>query len=673
MSDGHVLLVENDAARLLHIATALGKLRERRYQLVSAPTLEAGLQELARAKFAAVLLNLKLPDALGLPAFLRLQSRAGTVPIVVLVDAAEEEMGAEAVRRGALDYLLIDEISSSLLDKTLRLALERTHTILALRASEARYRTLFESTAAGVYQATTDDRLISANPAFINMLGYSREDEVLCLDMASDIFAHPEQHLEMRRELEEQGEIRSRETTVRHRSGERLTVLHSARLIRDSRNRPLYYEGTIADITDAHKRAQQLSHDASHDALTGLLNRREFERRLQSAHQKAAIDSSTLALIMLDLDGFKHINDRFGHTAGDDALRHVASVLKRSARANDAIARLGGDEFVLLLENCGLNDAHRIAESIVARLGAEDFLWAGQTLKMRASVGVAVGRDDPAWITILERADMASYDAKAAGGNCVRVFHEDATSNVRLGRIRQIAMRLEQALSENELELHVARIAPLQNPRGASHYEFSTRFADPEMRDVQPEAIAEVLETHPALAHRLDEWTIRATLQRLAREPNAASAGRCFMNLSGATCEDSDFPRFLAAQAREAGVPVQRIGFQIDDRTLDRRFAPINTIMQRLVAHQVEFALDRFSISSFAHLKSLPFTYAKLDHRRLIDGPADEASDALVRSLHQVTHALKRRTIVRSVDTRDLLRDLTSAGIDYAQGRAIAA
>jgi PAS domain S-box-containing protein len=164
---------------------------------------------------------------------------------------------------------------------------------------------MFESTAAGVYQATTDDRMISANPAFVALLGYANEEEVLQLDFGSQIAMNHEDHLLWRRELEADGEIRSREATLRSNRGERVVVLHSARLVRDSRGVPLYYEGTVADITAAHRQARQWSYEASHDALTSLLNRRELERRLQGAFENATIDRSTLALVMVDLDEFK--------------------------------------------------------------------------------------------------------------------------------------------------------------------------------------------------------------------------------------------------------------------------------------------------------------------------------------------------------------------------------
>ncbi|MEP7245050.1 MAG: PAS domain S-box protein, partial [Gammaproteobacteria bacterium] len=312
MSEEPILLVEDSRVSQGPAARSLEQLRARPHAAIQANTLAEGIEQLRTRKFAAAILDLGLPDGAGIPAFLRFQSKANTVPIIVLVDRIDEELGIEATRRGALDYLVKDELSGALVDKVLRLALERTHTVLALRASEARYRTMFESTAAGVYQATCDDRLITTNPAFVSMLGYTSEDELLKLDFGTQICANYEDHMSWRRELETSGEMRSREMTLRNKNGDRLVVLHSARLIRDSRGFPLYYEGTIADVTAAHSQARQWSYEASHDSLTGLLNRRDMERRMQTALENAAIDRSTLAVVMIDLDGFKKINDRFG-------------------------------------------------------------------------------------------------------------------------------------------------------------------------------------------------------------------------------------------------------------------------------------------------------------------------------------------------------------------------
>ncbi|MEJ1966975.1 MAG: diguanylate cyclase [Gammaproteobacteria bacterium] len=424
MSDEQILLIEDFRTSQGPGARALEQLKARPYTVVKVGTLTEGIERVGRTRFAAAILDMTLRDGMGLPAFLRFQSKSGTVPLIVLVDRAYEDLGVEATRRGALDYLIKDEISGALLDKVLRLAFERTHTVLALRASEARYRTMFESTAAGVYQATCDDRMLTINPAFSTMLGYETEDEVLKLDFGTQICANFEDHLAWRRELETTDEIRGREMTLRHKNGGRIVVMHSARLVRDSRGTPLYFEGTIADVTASHKQAKQWSYEASHDSLTGLLNRREMERRMQTALENAVIDRSTLAVVMIDLDGFKSVNDRFGHTAGDDFLRHVASSLRESVRAGDLIARFGGDEFLVMLERTSEDAAVRVGQTMLKALADNEFLWTGQALPARASLGVGMGSGkDTTWVTVLERADVACYDAKSSGGNCVRAFN----------------------------------------------------------------------------------------------------------------------------------------------------------------------------------------------------------------------------------------------------------
>jgi diguanylate cyclase (GGDEF)-like protein/PAS domain S-box-containing protein len=680
VSDEPILLIEDPRAAPGPCSRALEQMRGRPYVVVKAGSLNDGIEQLSSRKFAAAILDLGLPDAEGMPAMLRFQSKSGTVPIVVLVDRAQEELGIEATRRGALDYLIKDEISASLLDKVLRLALERTHTVLALRASEARYRTMFESTAAGVYQATCDDRLITINPAFVSLLGYANEDEVLKLDFGTQICANYEDHLTWRRELEEHGEARSRETTLRNKAGERLVVLHSARLVRDSRGAPLYYEGTIADVTAAHSQARQWSYEASHDSLTGLLNRREMERRMQTALENAAIDRSTLAAVMIDLDGFKKVNDRFGHTAGDDFLRHIAGALRKSVRAGDLIARFGGDEFLVLLERSTEESAMRVANAMLKALEAEQFLWAGQALYARASLGVGMGSgSDATWLTFLERADMACYDAKAQGGSRVKLFRDDGSTNLRIGRARQLALNVNRALEVDQLRLQAQRIAPIRNRRAHGHYEIVIQMEGADGANDTLD-VSEIAADHPTLARKLDRWCIEASCRWIARNQHAnTSVDRWFLNLTPASFADNDLVDFVRGTAQEAGVDARRLGIEIEEQALGTCLPQVSELVQKLAGEGFTFTLDGFGrgISSFAYLKSLPVSYVKLDYAAIVGGATPgggtgkRVESALLRSLHQINHALGRATIMDSIATRELLREMAAAGVDYAQGSAV--
>jgi diguanylate cyclase (GGDEF)-like protein/PAS domain S-box-containing protein len=675
MSDQPILLIEDSQASPGPAARALEQLRARPYAVVKSNTLAEGIEQLRTRKFAAAILDFALPDGAGMPAFLRFQSKAETVPIIVLVEREQEELGIEATRRGALDYLIKDELAGSLLDKVLRLALERTHTVLALRASEARYRTMFESTAAGVYQATCDDQLITINPAFVTMLGYAHEDEVLKLNFGTQICANYEDHLNWRNELESSGETRSREMGLRNKNSERLVVLHSARLVRDSRGTPLYYEGTIADVTAAHSQARQWSYEASHDSLTGLLNRREMERRMQAALENAAIDRSTLAVVMIDLDGFKKINDRFGHTAGDDFLRHVGGALRKSVRAGDLIARFGGDEFLVLLERSNEESAMRVAQAMLKTLETEQFLWAGQALQARASLGVGMGSgQDSTWITILERADVACYDSKTQGGSSVKLFKSDGSMTVRVGRTRQLALLVARALEQDQLRLQAQRIAPIRNRRAQGHYEIVIQMGGTE-RNSDTLDVSELAADHPILARKVDRWCIEASCRWIARNQHAnAGVDRWFLNLTQASFEDEDLAQFIGTTVREAGVDPRHLGLEIEEQALGSCLPQVSELVQKLTGDGFSFTLDGFGrgISSFAYLKSLPVAYVKLDYAAVTEGGSGKRVEAtLLRSLHQINRALGRATIMDSVGTRELLRKLAAAGVDYAQGTAV--
>jgi diguanylate cyclase (GGDEF)-like protein/PAS domain S-box-containing protein len=673
VSHDQILLIAGAAEAQAGLDSAVAALRGGRYEFVRAFNLADGLTQIRKRECASAILDLSLPDRRGLPAFLRFQAQAGPVPIVILADCSDEHLALEAVRRGALDYILREELTGAVIDAILRLALGTTHAVLALRASEARYRTMFENTAAGVYQASCDDRLISANHAFIGILGYSDEEEVLELDIRTQISANAEDFNAWRRDLDAMGEVRSHQVNLVNKSGERVVALHSARLIRDSRGAPLYYEGSLTDITASHRRASRWSYEASHDALTGLINRRELERRLHSALENARIDRSTLGALMIDLDGFKNINDSHGHSAGDDLLRHTSAILKSTARGADIVARLGGDEYCVVLENCSEGDAQRIAEKIVRRLGNEGCTWAGQTLLVRASVGLAVATgSDLSWSTLFERADAACYKAKSQGGNRVEVFRPQLMAARTNSLNRQLALRLEQAFEASELLLAAQCIAPIRTRTDPSHFEIGVRLPDSLAR---PEAwhVGELAIDAPSLLRRIDNWALAKSCAWLGKyQAVYPKVDRWFLNLTSASFENPDLAQHLVATTSAAGVAPTRVGFEIDEQAFPVHFPVISALVQQLTPHGFQFTLDRFagSIASFAYLKSLSVSNVKMDWTAIVDDAGAQARDTVLRSLHDDNHAFGRHTILQCVHTREIFEHLATIGIDYAQGVA---
>ena len=246
------------------------------------------LAEVRTGRVEALLLDLNLPDSTGVTTFLRLQPRATGVPIVVLVAPQEEDLGKQSVERGALDYLLKGEVTAQLVDKVLRYATERTHTLKALKASEQRYRELFQNVTAGVFQTTVDGKFMAANPALVRMLGYDTEDDLLAVDVARDVYADPDHRDHWVKAMAEHGEVRNAELVLRRKDGTRLVVLENSRAVRDSDGKVLFCEGTLTDITAAHALSEQLSHDASHESA----HRSQEPARLRDAPAARARDVS---------------------------------------------------------------------------------------------------------------------------------------------------------------------------------------------------------------------------------------------------------------------------------------------------------------------------------------------------------------------------------------------
>jgi len=275
MSQTHVLLACAEPEHQARVRAAVDAIRGQPHRLEIVATLEEALAAVRTGRVEALLLDLDLPDSRGVATFLRLQPRANGIPIVVLVSSQEEESGKQAVDRGALDYLVKGEVTAQLVDKVLRYATERTHTLKALKASEQRYRELFQNVTAGVFQTTVDGKFMAANPALVRMLGYDSEDDLLAVDVARDVYADPDHRDHWVKAMAEHGEVRNAELVLRRKDGSRLVVLENSRAVRDSDGRVLFCEGTLTDITAAHALSEQLSHDASHDPLTGLKNRRD--------------------------------------------------------------------------------------------------------------------------------------------------------------------------------------------------------------------------------------------------------------------------------------------------------------------------------------------------------------------------------------------------------------
>jgi len=425
---------------------------------------------------------------------------------------------------------------------------------------------------------------------------------------------------------------------------------------------------------DARKAAEEhLSWQASHDALTQLPNRREFEavaaRQLESARR----DGVRHAVLFIDLDQFKVVNDTCGHLAGDALLRSLAEVLAARTRRSDTLARLGGDEFGVLLEGCDLPHAQRLAAQLLAVIRGFRFAWEGRTFALGASIGVAeITAESRDLETVLSAADTACYLAKDKGRNQVQVYQaDDEEVSSRHGEMSWVS-RITQCVEEGRFFLHCQQVVGLDGRGGpvGEYLELLLRMRDEQGRVVLPMTFVPAAERYHLMG-RIDRWVVSRTLGCLAAlKGSAAAIPRFGVNLSGISLSDPGFEDFVLEQLEAVGVAPSSICFEITETAAIANVGRAANFIQRFRDLGVHFALDDFGsgLSSFANLKSLPVDYLKIDGS-FVRGIAEDRIDrAVIEAIHRLGKAAGVRTIAECVESEAILDRVREVGIDCAQG-----
>lgn len=462
--------------------------------------------------------------------------------------------------------------------------------------------------------------------------------------------------------------------TLRRADGCEFAIEHSAGPIRDRSGRVAGVVLAIRDVTEMRHLARQLSYQASHDALTGLLNRREFERRLEQALDEAQRGQRRHVLCYLDLDQFKVVNDSCGHVAGDQLLRQLAALIKPMVRENDTLARLGGDEFGILLEGCALDRAREIAEHVRRAISEFHFVWGDRRFDVGASIGLSeIGKDSASAVEVLSAADAACYVAKDLGRNRLHVHQPDDTALARHRNEIRWAQRLSNAVQDDRLLLYAQPIVPLQGGAHPARYEILVRLLDERGGLVPPMAFIPAAERYNLMA-AVDRWVIATTLSRM-REIDAQNGAPfdCAVNVSGRSLGEPGFLEFVRAEIGASGIAASRLSFELTETAAVANFAQAKQFMTELRHMGCRFALDDFGsgLSSFAYLKNLPVDYLKIDGSFVRDMGSDPIDCALVESINQFGHVMGVETIAEYVEHPAVLERLRAMGVDHAQGNAI--
>ncbi len=523
----------------------------------------------------------------------------------------------------------------------------------------------------------TDWRIQYVNPRFIETTGYSAEEicgQHLHLLKSEQM---PEQVCAEMKTTLGQGRDWQGEYQTRKKNGETYWTRTTISAIHNRQGEITHYLSSQEDITESRRLSEQLSYQANHDALTGLLNRREFELRLQQAIQSARQEHCQHAVAFMDLDQFKIINDACGHVAGDELLRQLTRIIQNKVRHSDTLARLGGDEFGLLMTHCDPKQAQRAAQGIRTAIEDYRFNWDDNVYAIGVSIGlVPITGDSTSLQQVMRQADASCYAAKDAGRNRVHVFETDDTTLARRHGEMQWASRINKALDDDRFLLYCQEIRPLGGTGGnrkGLYGEILVRMRLDEGHVIPPGAFLPAAERYD-LSSRIDRWVIEHTLAWIRQQAEQLDSLACLsINLSANSLMDASLLDDILSSLGNGDIPARKICFEITETAAIGNLSIATEFIHRLKDIGCQFALDDFGsgVSSFAYLKTLPVDILKIDGqfvRDMLDDPIDQA---MVRSINEIAHVMGKKTIAEYVETEEIMRKIEDIGIDYAQGYGI--
>ena len=453
--------------------------------------------------------------------------------------------------------------------------------------------------------------------------------------------------------------------------GRSYAVEETAAPIRGKEGRTIGAVLVFHDVTEARETSRKLAYQATHDALTGLVNRREFERQIEQALQDAKTRGTDNAFCYMDLDQFKVVNDTCGHIAGDGLLIELATILRHRVRETDTVARLGGDEFGILMRNIPLNEARALAEDIRNRIRDYRYLWEGRSFEVGISIGVVPIRPDTtAVVDIFSNADIACYLAKDKGRNQIHVSSLDDVEQARRQLEMQWSVRIPSALENDRFVLYYQKVLPLDAGGGRMpRCELLVRMLDEDGSLILPGRLIPAAERFRHMPE-IDRWVIRNAFELIARHGTNLGLAAYAINLSGQSLGQEDLLDFVKREILRSGVLPSLVTFEITETAAIRNVSHAAHFMTELKKMGCQFSLDDFGsgLSSFGYLKMLPVDYLKIDGSFVRNMVHDEHDHSIVIAITQIAKTLKIACVAEWIEDEATLMALKEIGVDYGQG-----
>jgi diguanylate cyclase (GGDEF)-like protein/PAS domain S-box-containing protein len=546
----------------------------------------------------------------------------------------------------------------------------------SLRSNQQRFRDFAESAADWFWETDSEMRFTYISRRSQEVLGVTA-DEILGSTIEEVYGDETDQDDAPAQAVSEESADRSfqMQSFWRRPDGVRRVISTAGKPIQDASGHFCGFRGTSRDISDSYSLTEELGYQASHDALTNLLNRRAFEQRLQTLLSRIKEHPGEHALCYLDLDQFKVVNDTCGHVAGDELLRRLAERLQAQVRKRDTVARLGGDEFGVLLEDCPPEKAWQLVSKLHECINEFQFIWNEQSFHVGASIGlVPISSSETTLDELLAAADRACYVAKDEGRNRIHLYRsDDVAVATRHGEIRWVS-RIQRALEENRLVICLQPIKPVKpNASMGESYEILVRLIDEKGSLVPPSAFLPAAERYN-LATVLDKRIFDEGLRYFTADGSRLERlSTVFINLSSQTFGDRSFLDHVLERTDFYNMPPEKLCFEISERTAISRLEDAKEFVDELRSTGCRFALDDFGrgACSFRHLKELRVDFVKIDGSFIKNMVNDPMDLVMVRSINEIARLSNAATIAEYVESAEILAKVEELGIDFAQGYAI--
>jgi len=667
----NILLIEDDPGDADLFQEILSESNEQTFSVKWVDSLQAGLGCLTQPHhhFDIILLDLSLPDSHGLTTFTEVQAQAPMMPIVVLSGLDDETMAVTAVQEGAQDYLVKGQVTYNDLLRSLRYAIERKQVQEALRTSEERYALAAQGASAGLWDWNLNTDQIYFSPRWKTMLGYEEIEidnnpyEWLSRIHASDL---PQLQQKLKEHIGGETPHFENEYRILQKNGTYAWMLCRGLVVREQTGHPYRMAGSQTDITRLKVAEKKLRYDALHDALTGLSNRTAFMERLENTIKLAQGPDYLFAVLFLDLDRFKVVNDSLGHLVGDQLLVTVAQRLQKCLRQNDLLARFGGDEFVILLDNIKSVDiAHHIATQIQKALSSPINLD-GHSLFTSASIGITLNsRHYEQAEDLLRDADTAMYEAKNHGKARYALFDTGQfdTASKRL----HMESSLRKAVDEQQFVVHYQPFISLTSGRivGA---EALLRWQHPEQGLLQPNEFLSVAE-ETGLIVPIGEWLLRTACTQMQQWWLAGHTSlRIAVNISNRQLQDQELLTLITHILNKTRLPAEVLELELIDQTSAKSDPARTHTLHRLKSLGVKLSIDDFGLdSSLDVLKNLPLDTLKIDQSFILN-MNQQQDTAIITAIVALARSLNLKVVAEGVEKKEHLHVLIAQQCDEVQG-----